>query len=217
MHTHLTMNSLSAQPRTIIGKSSVPLKEEGLLPAVVYGPKQEALSITLNLLELEAFLRHGGESMLVELTGLGKPMAVQIQQLDRDPVTHTPRHVDLYAVEKGAKVTMTIPLSFVGESLAVKLGANVVKVLHEVEIEAAQDSIPHEIEVDLTQLAEINDQIRISDLVPPAGVVFITDAEEVIALAQAQSDEEEEAPVLDMNAIEVEQKGKGEEKEEGAE
>ncbi len=210
------MQSLSAQPRTIIGKSSVPLKAEGRLPAVVYGPKQEALSISLDLLEFEAFLRHGGESTIVELSGLGKPVSVQVQALDRDPVTHIPRHVDFYAIEKGAKVTMTIPFTFVGESLATKVGGTVVKVLHEVEIEAAQDNIPHDIEIDLTQLAEINDQIRISDLVPPTGVVFITDAEEVIVLAQAQAEEEEEAPVLDMDAIEVEQKGKGEEAEEEA-
>ena len=110
------MQSLSAQPRTIIGKGSVPLKAEGRLPAVVYGPKQEALSISLDLLEFEAFLRHGGESTIVELAGLGKPVSVQVQALDRDPVTHIPRHVDFYAIEKGAKGTMTIPFTFVGEA-----------------------------------------------------------------------------------------------------
>lgn len=209
------MNSLSAEPRTIVGKSSAKLAKDGRLPAVVYGPKQEPMSVSLARLELEAFLRHGGEATLIDLTGLGKPLQVLIHNIDRDPVTSVPRHVDLYAVEKGAKITVTIPLSFIGESEAVRLGANLVKVLHEVEVESEPTKLPHEIEVDVSRLAALDDRITIADLTVPSGVEILMDGEEVVAIAQAVEEEPEETPALDMDAIEVEKKGKDEEATDG--
>ncbi|MBU2104079.1 50S ribosomal protein L25 [Patescibacteria group bacterium] len=203
------MHSLTATPRTITGKTSGLLAKDGLIPAVVYGPKQDPISISLSLHEFEAVLRHGGESGLIELSGLDKPMQVLIHDLDRDPVTHTPRHTDLYAVQKGAKVTVTTALSFVGESQAVNEGANLVKVLHEVEIESDPSKIPTEIEVDISALATLEDQIRVGDIKAPAGVEILTPADEIVALAQAVEEEpEEDTAAPDMDAIEVEKKGK---------
>lgn len=209
-------HSLTVSPRTIVGKSSQSLNKEGALPAVVYGPKQEAISLTVPLAEFEALLRHGGESAIITLEGLEKPLQVLIHDLDRDPVTHVPRHADFYAVEKGAKVTVSVPLSFVGESLAMKAGANLVKVLHEVEIESDPSKLPTEIEVDISALAEMGDQIHVSSLKAPAGVEILTPGDEVVALAQAVEEEPEETPTLDMDAIEVEKKGKTETEEEAA-
>lgn len=186
------------------------------MPAVVYGPKQEAISVTVSLSEFEAVLRRGGESALIELSGLEKPMQVLIHDLDRDPVTHVPRHADFYAVEKGAKVTVSVPLSFVGESMAVKQGANLVKVLHEVEIESDPSKLPSEIEVSIESLAAVDDKITVADLKAPNGVEILTPSEEVVALAQAVAEESEDSATLDMSAIEVEQKGKVEAEEDAA-
>lgn len=203
------MITLTAQPRTATGKRSALLREEGLMPAVVYGAKQESLPIAISLREFEAVLRHGGESSLIELSGLEKPLQVLIHDLERDPVTHVPRHADLYAVEKGAKVTVSVPLSFVGESMAVKQGANLVKVMHELEIEAEATNLPQEIEVDISSLNEVGDQILVSAITLPKGVVAMVEGEEVVALAQAVEEEtEEESAAPDMDAIEVEKKGK---------
>lgn len=208
------MITLQAAPRE--GGSADELRKNGQIPAVVYGPKQDSLVISVPLHEFEAILRHEGESSLIELQGLDKPIQALIHDIDRDPVTSTPRHADFYAVEKGAKVNVSVPLSFVGESEAVKLGASMVKVLHEIDIEADPSKIPHEIEVDISALAEQGDQIHVSDLKAPAGVTITTDGEETVALVQAVAVEEETTEALDMEAIEVEQKGKGDE-EAGAE
>lgn len=208
-------HSLTVSPRTVVGKSTKVLAEEGMIPAVVYGKKQESMSISVPLLAFEAILRHGGESALIELSGLEKPVQALIHDLDRDPVTHAPRHVDFYAVEKGAKVTVSVPLSFVGESVAVKSGANLVKVLHEIEIEADATKLPSEIEVDIAPLAAEGDQIRVADLTAPSGVTILTSEDEVVALAQAVAEEtEEDAGAPDMASIEVEQKGKAEDESE---
>lgn len=209
-------HSLTVSPRTVVGKSTKVLAEEGMIPAVVYGPKQEALPVSVPLLAFEAVLRHGGESSLIELSGLEKPIQALVHDLDRDPVTHVPRHVDFYAVEKGAKVTVSVPLSFVGESLAVKSGANLVKVLHEIEIEADATKLPSEIEVAIDSLNAEGDQIHVSDLKAPAGVAILTPGDEVVAIAQAVAEEtEEDSGAPDMSAIAVEQKGKAEDESEG--
>ena len=207
------MPTLTATTRTEIGKSSARLAKDGRMPAVVYGPKQETVPVALSVQEFSKILRDEGESAVIDLTGLDKPLQVLIHDVDRDPITNVPRHADLYAIEKGAKVQVAVPLSFVGESFAVKTGANLVKVLHEVEVEAGAADLPHEIEVDISALAAVGDQIHVRDLKAPKGVTFITDEEETVALAQEVEVEEETTEAVDMGAIEVEKKGKEEESE----
>lgn len=204
--------SLSATKRDITGKASKSLLKDGKMPAVVYGPKQDSVPVSLPAREFEKVLKSAGESTVIELSGLGAPMQVLIHEVDRDPITNAPRHADLYAIEKGAKVEVSVPLVFTGESEAVKAGANLVKVMHEVEIEAAPADLPHDIQVDISRLANVGDQIRVADLVLPARVSVKTPAEDVIALVQeVKVEEEAPAPALDMAAIEVEKKGKEEE------
>jgi large subunit ribosomal protein L25 len=211
------MITLAATPRTITGKSSAKLSKEGLMPAVVYGPKQENVSIALSLLEFKRILRDEGESSVIELSGLGKTMQVLIHDVDRDPVTSVPRHADFYAIEKGAKVEVAVPLSFIGESAAVKAGANLVKVMHELEISADAADLPHEIEIDISVLAEVGDQIHVSDIKLPKGVVVQVEGDEIVALIQEIAvEEEEESAGPDMASIEVEKKGKTDEEEEAA-
>lgn len=205
------MITLQATKREETGKRAKRLVESGMLPGVVYGPKQDATSITLNGRDFEKVLRDAGESSVIELSGLGAPLQVLIHEVDLDPVTSLPRHVDLYAIEKGAKVEVAVPLEFIGESAAVKAGANLVKVMHELEIEADAANLPQHIEVDISVLAEVGAQIHVSDLKIPAGVEVKADAEQIVALIQEVEVEEEAPAAVDMSAIEVEKKGKEEE------
>ncbi len=207
------MTTLTATPRTITGKTSVRLAKEGQMPAVVYGPKQETIAISIPLLDFKRILRDEGESTVIDLEGLGKPMQVLIHEVDRDPVTENPRHADFYAIVKGSKVEVAVPLSFIGESAAVKAGANLVKVMHELEIEAGAADLPHEIEVDISVLENVGDQIHVSDIKLPKGVTATVEGDEVVALVQEVESEEATAGP-DMDAIEVEKKGKTEEAEE---
>jgi large subunit ribosomal protein L25 len=210
--------TLAAEKREELGKRAKALFEAGTLPAVVYGPKQESLSITISAKEFGRVLEDAGESSVVELSGVtSSPLQVLIKEVDRDPVTNIPRHADFYAIEKGAKVEVAVPVEFIGESPAVKAGANLVKVLHEIEIEASPADLPGEITVDISVLAAVGDQIRVGDLNLPKGVTLKVDAEEIVALIQEVKEETEEAPAaIDMNAIEVEKKGKEEGADEAA-
>lgn len=205
--------TLTATKREATGKAGRRLLGEGSVPAIVYGPKQEAMPISLSAREFEKVLRDAGESTVLELSGLGAPIQALIHEVDRDPVTNVPRHADFYAIEKGAKVEVAVPLEFIGESPAVKAGASLVKVLHELEVEADPSKLPHDIVVDLSALAALGDQIHVRDLALPSGVEAKVEPDQVVALVQEVKAEEEEtvSEAPDMAAIEVEKKGKEEE------
>jgi large subunit ribosomal protein L25 len=215
------MITLNATKREETGKASRHLIATGVMPAIVYGPDHAAEAISVSLTDFTKILRDEGESTVVEITGLGTTFQALIKDIDHDPVTSQPRHADLYAIKKGSKVTVSVSLSFVGESPAEKAGASIVKVMHELEVEADPSNVPHEIEVDISTLENIGDQIHVSDVKLPKGVTTAVDGDEPLVLAQeVQQEVEEETEAPDMANIEVEQKGKadGEEgSEEGAE
>ena len=189
------------------------LRAGGRVPAVLYGRKEASTPISISAKEFEKVFKKTGESSVVTLTGVGEEKDALINEVDVHPVSGTIRHVDFYVLEKGKKVEVTVSLEYTGESGAVKnLGAVLVKVLHELRIEAMPKDLPHSIPVNIALLAEIGSQIHVKDLPLPSGVTALADGEDVIALA-AEAKEEEEQPVapIDLSAIEVEKKGKEEE------
>jgi large subunit ribosomal protein L25 len=205
------MLTLSVTRREKTGKGVRSLRRDGSIPAVVYGAHKESTPITLPERDFDRIFKEAGESTVVNLTGLGEDIPSLIHDIDRDPVKGTTRHVDFYAITKGEKVEIEIPIEFVGESSAVKAGANLVKVLHEIEIEADPMILPQYLSVDISSLVEIGDQIHVRDLTIPEGVEVLTDADEVVALIQEIVEEKEEEVPADLSEIEVEKKGKEEE------
>ena len=203
------MLTLPVEKRTDESASAPALRRAGTLPGVVYGAHHASTPIAISMPAFVKVFGEAGEATIVSLTGLGEPLPTLIHDVDLDPLTNQPRHVDFYAVTKGEKVQVHIPLVFIGESPAVEQGANLVKVLHEVEVEADPMNLPHDFTVDLSALVAINDQIHVRDLKIPVGVTLVTDENEVIVLTQEVAAEKvEEAAPADISTIEIEEKGK---------
>jgi large subunit ribosomal protein L25 len=204
--------TLNVLERTEHGKKLAKLRKEGKIPGVVYGPKQEPISVTLDKKDFEKAFKEVGESNVVTLAGLSHPTDVLVHDVMFNAQFGGIAHVDFYAIEKGKKLTVDVPLVFTGEAPALKLGGTLTKVLHEVEVTADANKLPKEISVDVSLLVDFATQIHVRDLVIPAGVEVKTDADDVVALVQ-EVKEEVEAPVavVDMAAVEVEKKGKTEE------
>jgi large subunit ribosomal protein L25 len=195
------------------------LRNAGKLPAVFYGRKESSTPITVPAGEFLKVWKKAGETSIVELKGLndGADHQALIKDIDSDPLTGDVRHVDFYVIEKGKKLELSVPIHFVGVSAAVKeLSGILVKVLHELKIEALPKDLPHSVEVDIAPLVNFESQILAKDIKLPEGVILKEKAEEVVA-SVAQPKEEPEEPVapIDLSAIEVEKKGKKED-EEGA-
>jgi len=207
----VAMITLSAQKRG--SEQAKVLRRGGLLPAIIYGSKEVSTPIAIPLIAFEAALKEAGESSVITLTGTGEAKSVLIQEVVRHAVSGAIIHADLYAVEKGQTLSVTVPLTFVGVSPAVKeLGGILVKVLHEIDVEAQPQNLPREIAVDISVLATLDSQIHVQDLVLPEGVTVELEPEEVVAMISVAEEEKiEVAP--DISQIEVEKKGKKEEEE----
>ena len=206
--------TLTVETRTVQGKKLAQLRDAGKLPAVMYGPKEASTLLTIDRVAFEKLFKQAGESSVIVLEGLTGPKEVLVHDVAFDALRGGITHVDFYALEAGKEITVDVPLTFVGEAPALKLGGNLTKVLHEVEVTCTPANLPKEIIVDVSVLDDFEKQIHVSDLVVPKGVVIENDGTEVVALVQAVAEEKEVETVIDMSAIEVEKKGKTEEPEE---
>jgi large subunit ribosomal protein L25 len=192
------------------------LRQAGKIPAVFYGRKEKSTPISVSSVEFLKVWKKAGESSIIELKGLGEDHEALIKEVDRDPVKEFPRHVDFYVIEKGKKLTLNIPIEFSGVSPAVKdLGGILVKVMHEIEIEAAPRDLPHSIIVDISKLTTLDSVISAKEISLPAGVELKIDGDDIVASIATPKEEVEETVPVDLSAIEVEKKGK--EAKEGAE
>ncbi|MDP3875239.1 MAG: 50S ribosomal protein L25 [bacterium] len=189
------------------------IKKAGKIPAVFYGKKEASTAISIPKIDFLKVWKKAGESSVVTLETPEGNKESLIQDVDLDPITGIPRHADFYIFEKGHKVEVKLPIEFVGSSMAVKdLGGMLVKVLHELKVEAMPKNLPHNIIIDISSLVNFGDQILAKDIVLPTGVELKEHPEEVIALVSAPREEkEEEVAPVDLSTIEVEKKGKEEE------
>jgi large subunit ribosomal protein L25 len=217
------MLTLNAKKRDI--KENVDtLRKGGELPAVFYGAGVASTPISISKVEFKKIWNKAGESSTVKIslpTGQagtgekGKEVDVLIHDVQVNPVTDEPIHVDFLVIDMNKKIKVDVALEFTGVSEAVKSGlGTLVKVLHEVEIEALPKDLPHSLSIDISKLKTLEDQILVSDIKLPTGVTIITKESEVVASIAEQKEEKEEAPPVDLASIEVEKKGKKE--EEGA-
>ncbi len=186
------------------------LRKSGKIPAVFYGAGKETTSISIPNIEFKKVWREAGESSAVKIGMVGGDIDVLIHEVQVDPVTDEPIHVDFLAIDMKKKIRVKVPLVFEGISNAVKSGiGNLVKVLHEIEVEALPANLPHNLSVDISKLETLENNIIVSDIKLPTGVVVITGGGDIVASVVAQVEEKEEVVVApDLSAIEVEKKGK---------
>lgn len=186
--------TLNAQKRTVVGRKVKKLRKEGLVPANLYGKKVKSQSIQVPEKEFSSVFTKVGETGLVELLLEKAPHPVLVKNVTYHPVTGFPLHIDFFQVDLKEKVQTRVPLSFVGESLAVKdkLGV-LLHILSEIEIEALPTDLPEKLEVDISGLAAVGDTLKVSDLSVGDKIKILTDAAlELIKVAPLVSKEAEQ-------------------------
>lgn len=95
-------------------QSAAVVREGGRIPAVVYGPKQEPVSITLDGLTFEKTLHTAGESTILTLVGLDEEIEALIQDVAFNAAKGGVDHVDFYAIERGKELTTDVAIEFIG-------------------------------------------------------------------------------------------------------
>src|SRR3989344_1918671 len=186
------------------------IRKTGKIPAVFYGKKEASTPISIPKIDFLKVWEEAGESSVVTLNTSDGEKESFIHDVDLDPVTGNPRHADFYVFEKGHKVEVALPVEFTGISPAVKdLGGTLVKVLHEIKVEAMPKDLPHNLTIDIGSLTQFGDQILAKDIQLSSGLELKENPEEVVVTVAAPREEkEEEAAPIDLSAIEVEKKGK---------
>jgi large subunit ribosomal protein L25 len=160
--------------------------------------------------EFAKVFHRAGRSHLLQLRVDGERAArpVLIKELQINPRTAIPVHVDFFQVNLLEKLTVQVPVVLVGEAPGTKFNAGeLLHLVHQIEVSCLPDAIPGEIDIDVSGLAEIDDAVRISEVRLPEGVEFATppDPEEIIAKIAAPRIQEEEEVV----AVEGEEGAEG--------
>lgn len=189
--------TLRAQPRTILGKKVAALRRAGIIPANIYGRGIESLAIQMDVRDLRDALAHAGTSTVIEVQvaggahGDGQGHPALIEHVSTHPASGKVLHVDLRKLDLTRPIRAAVPLVMVGEAPAANAGAVIFSPLDEIDVEALPNQLPHQIEVDVSALHEIDNQITVADLRLPDGVEAITDPETLVVRAMASKLEQE--------------------------
>ena len=210
------MLNLKSQIRKTLGKKVKVLREKGLIPAVLYGPKIKNLSLEISAKEFEKAYKAAGKSSLISLEIEGKKALVLIHDVEKESLTGNPIHIDFYQPRLDEEIEAKIPLVFEGDSFAIKdLGGTLIKNIQEVIVKALPQNLPHEIKVNIEKLKTLQDSILIKDLILPQGVKALKDPEEIIAIVSLPEKVEEElVKPIEEKVEEVKIVGQKPEKEE---
>lgn len=187
---------IKGEKRDVFGKNAARrLRREGRVPAVLYGPETESVSLTLEKKDLFQILKsESGENTIFKVSFDSQIQDVMIKDHQIDPTSNELLHVDLILIAMDKAIRVDVPLVLVGEAVGVKSeGGFVDFVLRELEIECLPNDIPEHIDVDITEL-HLHQSIKVDELTPPEGVTIINEPGTVIALIQAQTKEEEVVP-----------------------
>ena len=213
--------SVEKRDRTGTGAARATRRQDRV-PGVLYGGSLGPVPISLQLNELKKAINRGGlRSHMIQIDHKGETQGVMVRDIQFDPVTDVPLHLDLYRVEASQVISVEVPVHFLNEAASpgLKRGGALNIVRHTVELDCPAGSIPEEIKVDLTGL-EIGDSVHISAVaLPPNVTPTITDRDFTIATitgAGGQEPEEEAAPEAVETEV-IKTKGKAEEEEGGGE
>lgn len=188
---------LQVSPREITGKATKRLRKAGIIPANISGHKEESQAVQVEALAFEALRRaHAATSIItLRMPGRGRAQTVLVRRVQRDPRSGKILHIDFSRVSLKERITMKVPLRFVGEAPGVKVeGGVLLHLLDTVEVECTASDIVDYIEVDISSLTEIDSILHAGDARLPANFTLITDPNEGIAkVAATRAEKAEEA------------------------
>ena len=160
--------TLIAEKREGRGKeASHKVRQDGNIPGIIYGPEVDPVPVAIKTNELSNLIRREGRTnMLIDINvgGEDAPRKVIIRELQRDPVTGTPKHIDLYQVSLKRKMNLAVTVNLVGVPDGVKNSGGILQqVRRQIEIACLPTAIPDNIEVDVSEMT-IGDSIHIEDI-----------------------------------------------------
>ena len=174
---------LNVSTREIKGKKTKSLRRSGITPANMYGHGIDSVPIQVDTKQLKLTLAQAGMTSLISLTIDDSKSAkkVLVRDIQRNPLTDEPLHVDFYQVKMTEKLTADIPLAFVGEAPVLKRkNVSLLHLMDAVHVEALPDALPHNLEVDLSSLEDPDQAIYVKDITISDEVTLLSDPEAMV-------------------------------------
>lgn len=198
---------LKTTQRNTFGKGSArALRREGLIPAVLYGPKRDSVPLTISPLELDKIYKDSGtERVILSLkidNGGTQNVTVVVKEVQAAPVTGQYLHIDFYEISLNEEIVVNVPVEVTGRSKGVERGGFLQVVRHQLEISCIPTDMPDKIEVDVTNL-DIGDSIHIGALALVGDKVrVLADTGLTVVTVVPPTVEEEEVPEEELEEAE---------------
>ena len=159
--------NLKASPRETTGNGpSRVLRRDGKVPAILYGPKTDAVKLAIDKLDLEPIFKSGAVAqklLKLEIVGTDGGRNVMIKEVQRHPVSHNLLHLDLYEVSMDQKIKVMVPVVTTGKCRGVEMGGMLQIIRRELEVLCRPDQIPEHISIDITDL-DVGDSFHVESL-----------------------------------------------------
>ncbi|MDP6043365.1 MAG: 50S ribosomal protein L25 [Dehalococcoidales bacterium] len=200
---------LQAAPREVVGKKTSVLRRQGITPTHLFGHNLKSLTLQCDTDQLQHLIVQAGKTRLISLKVDTEKQArsVFVREVQRDAVTRQLLHVDFYQVKKSEKIAVDVPIIFVGEAPALKgKGRMLAHGINSMSVTCLPESVPPQIEVNLSPLEEVEQAIHVRDIVLNPEITVNTDPEQlVVKISEALVKIEEEVPVkADIEEVEAE-------------
>jgi len=195
---------LEAQHREITGKEVKQLRQQGVIPANLYGKNIHSVPLQIEKLGISKVLAEVGGSKLVDLSikGEKKPRNVLIREVQRGLAGNI-LHMDFFQVSMTELITVPVPVELVGENPLIKANNLVLEqAVWELQVKCLPDKIPQSIEVDISSIIGTGHALLVKDIKPVKDVTILNSPDESIVRARAQlvMEKEEVKPVVAAEA-----------------
>lgn len=197
---------LKTTQRNTFGKGSArALRRQGLIPAVLYGPRRDTVPLTISPLDLDIIYRDSGTEQVIlnlkiENGGTQNATAV-VKEVQVSPVTGQYLHIDFYEISLNEEIEVNVLVEVTGKSKGVERGGFLQVVRHELEVSCLPTDMPEKIEIDVTDL-DIGDSIHIGDLKLGDKVRLLADTGLTVATVVPPTVEAEEVPEEELEEVE---------------
>ncbi|MBR73530.1 MAG: 50S ribosomal protein L25 [Dehalococcoidaceae bacterium] len=184
-----------AEPREIFGKKVKNLRNNGIIPANIYGKGIDSIPVQMPYAKVKTMLNSEGINGYIELdiNGEKSSRAVIIRAVSRHPISRDVEHIDFNQVDQSTKIQASIPIVIIDEAPAVTDNkAVLLNGIDSLQISALPGSLPKSIEVSVANLIEFDDALFVSDIKLDSSIDILSAPDSLVVKASAPRVAEEE-------------------------
>ncbi len=199
---------LALDARRAIGKENKRLRREGIVPGVVFGKGSPSVPVQVDAKAFDTLYRAAGRTSIVKITvdGKGTAKSAIIKEIQRHPVSGRAVHVDFFLVNLTQEMQADVPLNFVGTAAAIEMeNGTLMTPLSHLKVKALPAEMPHEIQVDISPLIDMETAIHVRDVPVDEKITILNEPDELLArVLPPRVEEEPEVPAEEAAAEEAE-------------